>query len=593
MMRLFKRPKKSKRLRKRRLQVQQFEKRMLLTADMGYELYPDDYEQYDSSYVDYYGSGGGNLEEQFPGLVSLADSYISSVDGLNATLESDTQSALDGYRSAAEGAADTFENAVDGAAATLDSQLESAGDAYAATVSGLATTLDSDLQAAADQLQSDFDAAGATLESVIDSANDTFRNSAEDAAQAYNDTVVTADVTYNGSMQSAADSRASAISAANNAYNSTVAGAYNGYVSAVNGANDTLENALDNISGTTMEEYFQQMDAAYQVWYDTEDSAWQSVPPAIASASSQHAIDVAQAEQDFSDDSTDAMAAWNASVSSASATYSSEMAAAEQAYADTVDPAEATYYQEVADASETYNQDVTAANDAFNTGEAAAAATFEATADLAEDAFASTTQSAMDSFTATESGLAASAQVQMDAAGAALDSGEQGALNSFVNAATTLVGANGNQSTVDPQELNDYLEDIRTRTQRPMTDEQLEALRNEVMGKTYEYLGKEGSEKRREAFGKAKDKMIDDWETNNPTPTGQKGTWPKYRQDVINPDTDKILRKKGNRYDAHEIVPNSYGSPHQWWNITPADIKQHQGIHRSDGPFNDLFPLAQ
>jgi hypothetical protein len=53
----------------------------------------------------------------------------------------------------------------------------------------------------------------------------------------------------------------------------------------------------------------------------------------------------------------------------------------------------------------------------------------------------------------------------------------------------------------------------------------------------------------------------------------------------------RVVRQAGWAYDAHEIIPNSFGGPLEWWNIHPAKAPtQHQaGIHGADGMFRVLF----
>ena len=102
------------------------------------------------------------------------------------------------------------------------------------------------------------------------------------------------------------------------------------------------------------------------------------------------------------------------------------------------------------------------------------------------------------------------------------------------------------------------------------------------------YLGKEATKTRREEFSKKKDQLIKEWERE----TGQ--SWPTYRKDVPSADPNgPPFRTAGSYYDAHEIIPNSYGGPQEWWNIHPAKAPvQHQGgIHGEGRKFSEMFPL--
>lgn len=53
----------------------------------------------------------------------------------------------------------------------------------------------------------------------------------------------------------------------------------------------------------------------------------------------------------------------------------------------------------------------------------------------------------------------------------------------------------------------------------------------------------------------------------------------------------KSFKEKGELYDAHHIIENSYGGEHKWWNIHPAKFPdEHQGgIHGSGAPGNELY----
>ena len=70
--------------------------------------------------------------------------------------------------------------------------------------------------------------------------------------------------------------------------------------------------------------------------------------------------------------------------------------------------------------------------------------------------------------------------------------------------------------------------------------------------------------------------------------TGNK--WSVYDKPVYN-SSGKMIRQVGSNYDAHEIILNSWGSPHEWWNIHPAKHPdEHQEkIHRKGGFSDRIF----
>jgi len=69
--------------------------------------------------------------------------------------------------------------------------------------------------------------------------------------------------------------------------------------------------------------------------------------------------------------------------------------------------------------------------------------------------------------------------------------------------------------------------------------------------------------------------------------TGQK--WPRYSEDLVN-EKGRVLRRAGDPYDAHHVIENVYGGPHEWWNLTPARFPdQHQGGINTESIMKTLF----
>lgn len=65
--------------------------------------------------------------------------------------------------------------------------------------------------------------------------------------------------------------------------------------------------------------------------------------------------------------------------------------------------------------------------------------------------------------------------------------------------------------------------------------------------------------------------------------------WPQYKVDLT--ENNKVLRYKGQNYDAHHIIELSWNGPNQWWNLSPAMYgSQHQnGIHSEGSIASKLF----
>ncbi len=130
-----------------------------------------------------------------------------------------------------------------------------------------------------------------------------------------------------------------------------------------------------------------------------------------------------------------------------------------------------------------------------------------------------------------------------------------------------------------------YVKDVEARTSRKIPKNQMEKLKDALRKKEYKKLTPLQTRKHRRAFNKIKDQLIEEWEKN----TGQ--TWPTYSEDVISKKTGEPVRKKGDKYDAHHIIENSFEGEHEWWNIHPAKFpNEHQsGIHGTGSPANELF----
>ncbi|MEH7584840.1 T7SS effector LXG polymorphic toxin [Priestia megaterium] len=130
-----------------------------------------------------------------------------------------------------------------------------------------------------------------------------------------------------------------------------------------------------------------------------------------------------------------------------------------------------------------------------------------------------------------------------------------------------------------------YIKDVEMRTSRKLSKNQIEKLKEALRNKEYQKLSPIETRKHRRAFNKIKDKLIEEWEIK----TGQK--WPTYSEDIISENTGEPARRKGDKYDAHHIIENSFRGEHEWWNIHPAKFpNEHQsGIHGTGSPANELF----
>ena len=88
----------------------------------------------------------------------------------------------------------------------------------------------------------------------------------------------------------------------------------------------------------------------------------------------------------------------------------------------------------------------------------------------------------------------------------------------------------------------------------------------------------------RTEFSSKKAQLIREWEQN----TGRE--WPKYKEDVVN-ENGIVIRKEGQPYDAHHILPLCIGGKNEASNITPLHADVHydsKGVHALGSPFDRL-----
>jgi hypothetical protein len=135
-----------------------------------------------------------------------------------------------------------------------------------------------------------------------------------------------------------------------------------------------------------------------------------------------------------------------------------------------------------------------------------------------------------------------------------------------------------------PYQAKAYLREMEQITSRPLHAEQRMLLKKVMQEEKYMKLSQEEYKIHRDLFDQNKNKLVSQWETK----TGQ--IWPTYEASLLSKE-GRIIKKVGNKYDAHEIIPNEYGGPLTWYNIHPARFPdQHQaGIHGKGSSLNQLL----
>lgn len=122
---------------------------------------------------------------------------------------------------------------------------------------------------------------------------------------------------------------------------------------------------------------------------------------------------------------------------------------------------------------------------------------------------------------------------------------------------------------------NDYMEDIKNNSDYPETIED--------QGSDYEKISPEENAEKRAEFNANKEKLIKEWEEKN----GQE--WPRYEEDVVM--NGKVIRRAGDKYDAHHIKPLGLGGKNEAGNLTPISAEKHfdkKGVHAPDSPYAKL-----
>jgi len=126
----------------------------------------------------------------------------------------------------------------------------------------------------------------------------------------------------------------------------------------------------------------------------------------------------------------------------------------------------------------------------------------------------------------------------------------------------------------------EYIDDLKDNSEYPETIEDSD--------KPYEKQTPEEIAEKRAEFNAIKEKLIKEWEEKN----GRE--WPRYKEDVY--VNGQLIRKAGDRYDAHHIHPISFGGKNEASNITPISAEKHfdkQGIHAPESPYGKLEKVLQ
>ena len=127
--------------------------------------------------------------------------------------------------------------------------------------------------------------------------------------------------------------------------------------------------------------------------------------------------------------------------------------------------------------------------------------------------------------------------------------------------------------------IKNYIKDIIQNSEFPETLKNIDIKPTDIRKPSLEEM----RDKRTE-FSKIKSDLIKQWEDAN----GKE--WPKYDKDVYDKNGN-LIRRAGDRYDAHHIHPLSWGGKNIVSNITPLSAEvhyDHRGVHRLGGAFDQI-----
>ena len=126
---------------------------------------------------------------------------------------------------------------------------------------------------------------------------------------------------------------------------------------------------------------------------------------------------------------------------------------------------------------------------------------------------------------------------------------------------------------------SDYLDDVIKNSECPETID-----KEKAMLEVYERSTSSETRQKRIEFAQMKKDLRNEWEKLHGRP------WPRYDRDIKD-ENGNIIRRKGDRYDAHHIQPLTLGGKNEASNITPLSAAvhyDHRGVHSLNSPFSKL-----
>jgi hypothetical protein len=121
-----------------------------------------------------------------------------------------------------------------------------------------------------------------------------------------------------------------------------------------------------------------------------------------------------------------------------------------------------------------------------------------------------------------------------------------------------------------------YLEDLLAKTEYPETIDIEKAMKAD-----FRKCSSEENRIAREEFNDLRSDLRDQWAEKNGI------EWPLHKENVYN-DKGILIKRAGDKYDAHHIQPLAMGGKNEVDNITPFNKNAHTELHKSSGPLSEL-----
>ena len=132
-----------------------------------------------------------------------------------------------------------------------------------------------------------------------------------------------------------------------------------------------------------------------------------------------------------------------------------------------------------------------------------------------------------------------------------------------------------------------YYEDLKNNSEYPETIEYDDTPWEKITPEENAKMRAEFADNRKDN-PHCKENLIKAWEEKH----GKE--WPRYKEDVY--VNGKLIRRAGDRYDAHHIKPLSFGGKNEVTNITPISAEKHfdkQGVHSPTSPYGKIEKSSQ